>query len=110
MSGRLYFGVLSRRTPAPHALNLQGRLQQRFWSRATKSEERPSEMTSKLLSFKDFKENEVESWESFKESKIVKVVCGSDVEKTKKAYERFCQAEYSRYKHQAYGGNPSRMT
>jgi len=112
MSGRIVLGLFYRESAVrvPQGLNLWGRLSRRSYSTALKIEGQKSEKMEKLLSFKDFKDKHVESWESFKESPIAKTIYGNDLEKISKAYNRFCLSQYSQYKHQVYGGNPSLMT
>lgn len=112
MSGRVGLGVLSRggAVRTPHCLNLGSGLNYRLYSTASKIEEMKNDKMDSLLTFKDFKEKYVESWEIFKESVVTKSICGSNVEKISQAYERFCLSEYSQYKHRVYGGNPSLMT
>lgn len=112
MSGRIFLGLLSRGSTvrAPHGMNLWGRLNCRSYSTARKIETAANEKMDNLLPFKDFKDKYVESWESFKESPVAKAVYGNDLEKISRAYERFCSSQYSQYKHQVYGGNPSLMT
>lgn len=112
MSGKIFLGLLSRESivRSHYGLNLWGRFSYCSYSTAKKIEGAKSENMDNILSFNDFKSRYVESWERFKESPAVKAVCGNDLEKISKAYERFCSSEYSSYKHQVYGGNPSLMT
>ncbi|MCB1074041.1 MAG: hypothetical protein KDK59_00730 [Simkania sp.] len=112
MSGRIFLGLLSGGSAVrtQHGLNLWGRLNHRSYSTALKLEGTKSEKMDNFLPFKDFKDKYVESWENFKESPLAKTVYGNDLEKISRAYERFCLSQYSQYKHQAYGGNPSLMT
>lgn len=118
MFGKVFLNFLSVKNIVrpQYGPNLWGRLNYRFYSTVRKMEwtknenfERKSNMET-LLSFEDFKRKYVESLDSFKNSPAVKTVCGDDLEKISKAYERFCLSQYSLYKHQAYGGNPSLMT
>jgi hypothetical protein len=112
MSGRVGLGLLSRGSTVrvPYGLHLGGRLNYRSYSTVQKIEGMANEKMDNLLPFKDFKDKYVESWESFKESPVVKATHGNDFKKISRAYERFCLSQYSQYKHQAYGGNPSLMT
>lgn len=112
MSGRVFLGFLYRGSTVrvSYGLNLWGRFNCRSYSTAQKIETAANEKMDKLLPFKDFKAKHVESWEIFKESPVAKTVYGNDLEKISKAYERFCSSQYSQYKHQVYGGNPSLMT
>ena len=63
----------------------------------------------KLLSFEQFKEERVKSLKNFKQLPNIQAVCKDDLEKISVAYEKYCLSQYSLYKHQVYGGNPSTM-
>jgi len=100
-------------------LNLWGRLGYSSFSTARKVEGTTNEHfkhrissnpMEKLLPIEEFNRKYVESWESFQKSPAVQLVCRDDLKKISKAYERFCLSQYSLYKHQVYGGNPSLMT
>jgi len=112
MSGRIFLDLLSRGSVirAPHGLNLWGRFNHRSYSTVLKIEGTTNKKMDNLLPFKDFKDKYVESWESFKESPLAKAIYGNDFDKISRAYERFCLSQYSQYRHQVYGGNPSLMT
>jgi citrate synthase len=73
------------------------------------AEQRKDEDVKNLLSFHDFKEKYVQSWESFKTSQEAKIIYGDNEEKIAKAYDNFCLSQYGEYRRKAYGGSPSYM-
>ena len=62
----------------------------------------------KQVTFDEFKKK-IKSFEEFKESSAVKIVCENNKEKISKAYEEYCLCQYNRYKDSLYGGNSSKM-
>ncbi len=109
MSGKVFLGLVSKgRTGSiPYGLNLWGPLRSLFHSTALKTERVKNETLINSLSFEAFQAKHIESLEVFKNSAAVKALCGNDLEKITAGYRRFCLSQYSQYKHQAYGKNPS---
>ncbi|MBA2367712.1 MAG: hypothetical protein H0V82_01655 [Candidatus Protochlamydia sp.] len=58
-------------------------------------------------SFEEFKKMQVKSFDLFKESPSIKIICGDDNDKITQAYQGYCLGKYNRYIHTLYGGNPS---
>jgi len=120
MAGRIFLGVLPKRNyfSRVYSMNLRGRFSHRSYSTALKAESNGntsfvdkfiSHNRKEILTIEEFKKTHIETLERFKESPTVKAACGEDLEKISRAYESFCLSQYSLYKHQVYGGNPSLM-
>lgn len=69
-----------------------------------------SSMKKKRMSFQEFKQKEVESFEDYANSSAIQELFKGDKEKAKKAYETFCKSEYYEYERSIIGGNPNQIT
>jgi hypothetical protein len=97
--------------PAPRLL-IRGRLHPTSYSTACKSSQAAHEclQQEKLLSFEEFVRTRAENFEKFKESPYIKEECQKNPDKAREAYQKFCQSQYSLYKHQyKSSGNPALM-
>ena len=112
MSGRIFLNGYSRVSAfrTSYGFKLWEGFSHHSYSTAQKVEKTINENMNNPLLFKDFKKKYVESWETFKESPMAKIVYGNDLGKISKAYERFCLLQYSQYKRQLYGRNSLLMT
>lgn len=76
-----------------------------------KLQNRHMKKEEKMLSPKEFKEKyKLESLEKFSQSPYVKAATRGDVRKIQKAYDDYCNSEYTAYQKNIYGGNPATMT
>lgn len=67
-------------------------------------------MTNNKLSFHEFKQKEVESFEEYLNSPIIKELFKGNAEKARKAYDSYCKSEYYEYQRSQIGGNPNEIT
>ena len=61
------------------------------------------------LSFEEFKEKKLRTFEEFKNSPEIKKLYKDNEETIKRVYEDYCICKYNRYKISQYGGNPGTM-
>ena len=61
------------------------------------------------LSFEEFKEKKVRTFDEFKNSTEIKKLYSNNEETIKRVYEDYCISKYNRYKISQYGGNPGTM-
>lgn len=57
------------------------------------------------LSFEEFKKTKIESFEEFANSDLKELLFNNDLEKIKKAYDKYCWIRYSTYQYKGQG-NP----